>query len=386
VREVWAGRLSLLIALGVLLWGACAPTPAGPTGAPISNEPATAPLVVSQEPATAPVAARPGAPPDPVRIGFLGPIVSNAGIFFAVERGYFEEQGIAAELVPFDGGPRMVPSLATNELQVGAGSPGAGLFNALQRGVRSKVVADKASGPPGIMAAGLLVRKDLFDTGQLTRLEDLRGKTFGLVSFDSSLEHTLAYHLALVGMAPSDLNLVELPSADQPAAFGNRSIDAALSLEPLATLMTERELAVRLLDTAERHPNQQPSVIMYSEQFAEQRDPATRWVMAYLKGVRDYNDAFIAGINREDGVRVLEKVGVITDRAQFDRFGRIGLNPNGYVNRLYLQDLHDYFVRKGSIPNPVALDDLVDDTFVTGALARLGIYDSPLYRDAVWLR
>jgi hypothetical protein len=83
---------------------------------------------------------------------------------------------------------------------------------------------------------------------------------------------------------------------------------------------------------------------------------------------------------------VLEKVGVVTDRAQFDRFGRIGLNPNGYVNRRYLQELHDYFVRKGSIPHPVAIDDLVDHSFVTGAIARLGLYDSPLYRDAVWLR
>jgi NitT/TauT family transport system substrate-binding protein len=125
---------------------------------------------------------------------------------------------------------------------------------------------------------------------------------------------------------------------------------------------------------------------MYSEQFANQRDLATRWMVAYLRGLRDYNDAFVAGRGREEIVQILERAKVVTDRALLERFGLTGLNPNGYVNRQSLQEMHDYFVRKGTITQPVALDDLVDDSFVTGALARIGVYDSPLYRDAVWLR
>ena len=35
------------------------------------------------------------------------------------------------------------------ELQAGAGSASAGLYNAVARGIRIKVVADKASSPPG---------------------------------------------------------------------------------------------------------------------------------------------------------------------------------------------------------------------------------------------
>jgi NitT/TauT family transport system substrate-binding protein len=280
----------------------------------------------------------------------------------------------------------MVPALATNEIQVGAGSPGAGLFNALQRGIRSKVVADKASGPPGAVSSALMVRKDLAESGALTRLEDLQGKTFGLVNFDSSQEYTLVRHLALVGLTLADVNVVEMPIADQPAAFANRTLDAAWVIEPGATLLADRGLAARLLGAEERHPNQQSSVIMYSEQFAAQSDPATRWMAAYLQGVRDYNDAFVGGIGREEVIAVLQQAGIVTDRALLERSGRVGLNPNGYVNRQHLQELHDYLVRKGSITQPVPLDDLVDDQFVAGALARLGVYDSPIYRDPVWLR
>jgi hypothetical protein len=54
-----------------------------------------------------------------------------------------------------------------------------------------------------------------------------------------------------------------------------------------------------------------------------------------------------------------------------ERMGLTGLNPNGYVNRQSLQEMHDFFVRKGTITQPVPLDALVDDSFVTAALAQL---------------
>jgi NitT/TauT family transport system substrate-binding protein len=321
-----------------------------------------------------------------VKSGYIGTSVSNAGIFIAAERGYFEEQGLTTELVPFDGGVRMVPALATDEIQVGAGAAGAGLFNAVTRGVRNLVVADKGSGPPGAGWLAFLVRKDLYDSGAVTRLEDLRGKSVGVFSLDSTHEIELALHLAPLGMTLADLDVVEASIGDQPAGFANRRLDAAWNIEPMVAILSDRGLAVRLLGAEERRPNFQNATIMYSEQFATRRDPATRWMIAYLKGVRDYNDAFVKGQGREEVVRLLEKVGVVTDRGLLERMGLTGLNPNGYVNRQYLQELHDFFLRKGSITQPVALNDLVDDSFVTTALARLGPYDSPMFRDPVWSR
>jgi NitT/TauT family transport system substrate-binding protein len=307
-------------------------------------------------------------------------------MFIAAEKGYFEEQGLTADLFPFDAGTRMVPALATNEIQVGAGSAGSGLFNTVNRGIRNKVVADKGSNPPGAGWQAMIARKELYDSGALTRLEDLRGRTFGIFTFEASMEVTLVHHLGLAGLSLADVNVVEVGARDQPAAFANGTMDAAWAIEPSVALLTDRGLAVRLFGSEERDPNTQTSTIMFSEQFASQRDAATGWMTAYLKGLRDYNDAFVANKGREEVVRILEKVGVVTDRALLDKMGLTGLNPNGYVNRQSLQEMHDFFVRKGTITQPVPLDALVDDSFVTAALAKLGRYDSPLYRDAVWLR
>jgi NitT/TauT family transport system substrate-binding protein len=271
-------------------------------------------------------------------------------------------------------------------LLFGAGSAGSGLFNTVNRGIRNKVVADKGSNPPGAGWQAMIARKELYDSGALTRLEDLRGRTFGIFTFEASMEVTLVHHLGLAGLSLADVNVVEVGARDQPAAFANGTMDAAWAIEPSVALLTDRGLAVRLFGSEERDPNTQTSTIMFSEQFASQRDAATGWMTAYLKGLRDYNDAFVANKGREEVVRILEKVGVVTDRALLDKMGLTGLNPNGYVNRQSLQEMHDFFVRKGTITQPVPLDALVDDSFVTAALAKLGRYDSPLYRDAVWLR
>ena len=386
----WRALVAML-----LLVAACG-SPSAPASRPAASAPTTAPAA-SGGSGAAPAAAKPAAPTaesapaaqpraETVKIGYLGTNMSNAGIFIATDKGYFQEEGLTPDLYPFDAGTRMVPALATNEIQVGAGSAGSGLFNTVNRGIRNKVVADKGSGPPGAGWQAMIVRKDLYDSGALRRLEDLRGKTFGIFTFEASMEVVLAHHLGLVGMTLADLNVIEVPAPDQAAAFANGTMDAAWAIEPTVAILTDRNLAVRLFGSEERDPNAQTSTIMYSEQFANQRDPAVRWMSAYIKGLRDYNDAFVKGEGREEVVRILENAKVVTSRALLEKMGLTGLNPNGYVNRQSLQDMHDFFVRKGSITQPVPLDALVDDNFVTAALAKLGRYDSPLYKDPAWLR
>ena len=56
-----------------------------------------------------------------VKVG-SSPVLSSAGIFLALEKGYFKEEGIEVELVPFAGSSApMLPLLAKGELDVGGG-------------------------------------------------------------------------------------------------------------------------------------------------------------------------------------------------------------------------------------------------------------------------
>ena len=89
------------------------------------------------------------------------------------------------------------------------------------------------------------------------------------------------------------------------AAFANRAIDAAVQVEPTAAVAVNLGLAVKWREAAELSPGVQAAVVVYSPQFAEQPDVARRWMLAYLQGVRAYNDAFKRGIDREGIVAVL---------------------------------------------------------------------------------
>ena len=59
----------------------------------------------------------------------------------------------------------MIASLATNQIDVGGGSPSVGLYNAMARGVDVKMVADRASSAPGRNSWQLFLRKELADSG-----------------------------------------------------------------------------------------------------------------------------------------------------------------------------------------------------------------------------
>ncbi len=374
-------RLALGALLVLLVAGCAQPARVGaPAAAPATAAPTAGPSAVAPG-ATAPT------PLERVATGYLGKNMSNAGMFIAEQRGYFQQQGIEIDLIPFDVGTKMVPSLATNDIQVGGGSAGAGLFNSVSRNIHNKVVADKGSSPPGADWEQILFRKDLYDSGALRTAADLRGRTLAIVGFDASQEVLVTNHLLPeAGLTLDDVHLTEVRFPDMPAALLNRAVDSVVAIEPGATEMVRRGVAARGITSDTVNPNEQISTVMYSEQFAANADLATRWMIAYLKGLRDYNDAFVAGRDRDAVVEVLERVGVISDRALLDQYGLTGLNPNGYVNRRSLQEMHDFYLRKGSIAQAVPLDELVDDRFVTGALRALGSYDSPLYTDPAWQR
>ncbi len=111
------------------------------------------------------VAAAPSFAADKVTIGIVN-AVSDGGLFIAEAKGYFKEAGIEASFVEFDTGAKMVAPLGAGQLDVGGGAASAGLYNAVERGITIKMVADKATNVKGAPFQSFLVRKALVDSGQ----------------------------------------------------------------------------------------------------------------------------------------------------------------------------------------------------------------------------
>ena len=65
-----------------------------------------------------------------VKMGEL-PAISNAGLYLAMDKGYFQGKGITVDVERFASGGKMMAPLATGQIDVAIGAPSAGLFNAI---------------------------------------------------------------------------------------------------------------------------------------------------------------------------------------------------------------------------------------------------------------
>jgi NitT/TauT family transport system substrate-binding protein len=105
---------------------------------------------------------------------------SDAPIFIADKKGYFKQEGLDVKVTAFKSASDMVAPLGTGQLDAGAGSASAGLYNAVARGIKIRIVADKASSPPGYGATKIVVRKDHIDSGRYKEPKDLKGMKFAM--------------------------------------------------------------------------------------------------------------------------------------------------------------------------------------------------------------
>ncbi len=304
---------------------------------------------------------------------------SDAPIYIADKKGFFKEEGIDVKVTDFRSAADMVAPLGAGQLDAGAGSASAGLYNAVARGIKIKIVADKASSPPGYGATKILVRKDHVESGRYREVKDIKGMKFAMNAPGVSNTATLNALLKSVGLQYSDVETVEMPFPDHVAALKNKSVDASASVEPGPTIAIRNGFAVLVKGDDEIIPNHQIAVLLYSEEFAGKKaDAARRFMRAYLKGVRFYNGALangkMAGPNADEVIAILAASTPIKDPAIYRSITPTGMNPDGKVNMASLADDYAFYKSRGLIRDDVKLEQVVDHSFAEAAVKELGPY------------
>ncbi|HZR98993.1 MAG TPA: ABC transporter substrate-binding protein [Chloroflexota bacterium] len=372
----------VLVGLGVLLLVACG----GPAAAPKPSAPAAtsapAAAATSAPAAQAAASTRPAAPTQPpapatVQAGLMLS-ASDTGFYVGIEQGYFAEQGITVEITPIQSAATMLAPLAAGQIDVGGTTLTPGFMNAIARDVRIWAVADKGSTPPGFGYQGLVLRREAWDNGTIRSAADLRGKKVSVPSRGSGAQASLDKALRREGLTTDDVDITPLNFPDMEAGFAGGAIDGAIVIEPFLSSIVDHGVGHLYARNDEYYPNQQVAVVLYSNQFArEQTDVARRFMVGYLKGVRDFNDAWVKGdaAKREAVIAALVKHTPIKDRAVYDRVAMPGLNPNGTINRESLAADQEYFLSTGDQQQRVELSQVVDPQFADYAVQVLGRYE-----------
>jgi len=371
----WKGNV-VAIALLCVAALACAPRAATP-GQPASSAPGPStggqpPTAVAARPES--TAAAPGALTH-LEVGHF-PATHSAGLYIAQERGYFAEQGLEVDLTPFQSLPDAALLLNNGQMDVYGGGTGANLYNAVARGIGLKAVADKAHSEAGVKYKGFMARKDLWDSGEIHTIADLRGRPVSSLPSGGGIEYQMDKVLQTADLTTTDLNFKGLGVPEQLSALANKGVDAAFLFQPAMCTAEKRGLAVvipPLLDDVA--PGLQGGVINYAAQFMQEKPEAAKgFMVAYVQSLRDYNNAQRYGVDREQIIDIMEKYVKLPDRSYFEdcEWGR--LNPDGRIDRRWIEDEMEWSVKAGLLEHVVPVDQLVDDEYVDYALRVLGPY------------
>jgi NitT/TauT family transport system substrate-binding protein len=314
--------------------------------------------------------------PETVTMGTVSGSSADAAVFIAIEKGFFEQEGVKIELKPFNTGAQFVAPLGAGQLDAGSGGISGGLFNAVASGVGIKIVAAKSqTATPSYTQ--LLVRKQLVDSGRYKDLADLKGMKVAIPSLGIAPHLELALFLKKAGLTLKDVRIEQIGFAEMVPALKNGSVDAAIAIEPSATLAVREGGAKKVAGTDEVFPGEQSAALMFGDRFiADKPELAQKVMNGYLKGVRYFlsgqKGAMLVGERGREIADILVKHTNVKDPKLFMQIPLHTVPADAMPNREVLQRAVDFYREQNIIKSDVSLDDAIDTSFVEKAAKELG--------------
>jgi NitT/TauT family transport system substrate-binding protein len=304
-----------------------------------------------------------------VKVGMVKSI-SSVATLTAIEKGYFKELGIKVETEDLDTSANVIALLAQNQLQVVEGGISAGYFNALDKNLPITMVMDRVSSPLG---HHLMIRPDL--EGQITRLKDLKGKTIASNGQGSVSTYEVGKMLETDGLTIADVDIKVLPFNQMAIAFTNKAIDAAIVIPPFTSQFIDKGFAVSFKepdDLVKPWPLTIAVAMINTDWAKPKRDLLRNYFTAYLRGVRDYCQAYHGAANRAELIQRLIRTGTETREELLYKYPWPARDPNGRINVASLLDMQAWYRQNKFGGAQLPAERLADTSYADYAAAKLG--------------
>jgi NitT/TauT family transport system substrate-binding protein len=304
-----------------------------------------------------------------VKVGTVRSI-STVSILWAVEQGYFKEFGIKVVNENLDTASNSIALLAQNQLQIVEGGISAGYFNALEKNLPVTMVLDRVSSPLG---HNLMLRPDLKD--KITRLRDLKGKTIATNGHGAVSTYEVGKLLETEGLTINDADIKVIPFTQYSVAFANKAIDAAIVIPPFTAQLLDGGHAVAFKDPddlVKPYPLT-IAVSMINTDWAKANQQLLRnYYVAYLRGIRDYCQAYHGGAVRQAMIDLSIRTGTETRPELLHKYPWPARSPNGRINVASMLDMQAWFVKSKMSSGELPAERLLDTSYVDYAVQKLG--------------
>lgn len=338
------GALLPLILIGALAAG-CGPVAPGPSAVPTH-----------------------AGPPERVVVGHSR-FLNFAGLYAAIDHGYMRQQGIEVDLRVVMSGSEAAKLLAHGQLDVAAIGLAARTFNAINRGDDLRIVASAGiwgeTHDTMILGQGDKVRR-----GEIANLAGLRGRKVAVNGGPGSVSaYLLELALSSVGLSVRDIQIVNVPTVDIPAALRGGLVDGAVAGVPYARQATVEGWGAPLLRNFA--PGNATAAYVYASRFMQEHPAlAARFMIALMQGTRAIqgpaytSDRNVAIWSRYTGIpaetiRAAEPLRFPPDLS----IARESIIRQERVHRELGYTDYD---------TPIPIERMIDESFARQAAARLG--------------
>jgi len=203
----------------------------------------------------------------PVKVGAI-PIVDVAPLHLGVAKGFFKQQGLDVEIINSTGGSAVVPGVVSGQLDFAFANV-VSMIVARSQGIELKALAEgnSSTGKQGDDFCGLVVAAN----SPIRSARSLSGRTVAVNNLKNISETSVRASIRKAGGDPSNVNFVELPFPEMPAAVAAHRVDAALVVEPFLTLSKDQGAHVIASSFVDAAPNLTVATYFTSQQTIDER-------------------------------------------------------------------------------------------------------------------
>jgi NitT/TauT family transport system substrate-binding protein len=200
--------------------------------------------------------------------------------------------------------------------------------------------------------------------------KDLRGKRVAIPSRFAVDFLFLRRMLAKEGMTPRDVEIVEMPPPDMPAALYAKAVHAYCTGEPFGAAAQRAGYARPLSMTRDEWRKYICCVLTVREELIQERRPLVQDLVNYVLGAGLWLDQQQA--NRDKAVKIAAGRKFFNQDPNIIKF--VMENPTDRVTygdltmvRAEFEELMQLSIEAGTLKRPVAYEKYVDESFAKGA-------------------
>lgn len=302
-----------------------------------------------------------------IEVGYM-PIMAVSQLFVMEGEGWDKAAGLSLKKTRFSDGPAIVQALASGKLDVVYFGIGPAMV-AKANGIDIRVVASNVMEQTALIARGDLA-KYMEGTDAKTAVAKFtaeKGHKPKIASLPKgSVPDTVLRYWLLknAGLTENDVEILGMGASRVQQALLAGSVDAASILEPVLTIVLDRDATARVIVYGSEMLQDQPGAVMAVRSDFIKKHPD---VVQKLVELHTQATAVIVDDPKRAAKHVHAAIGrglipiQLLERAIVSPYAKYSANPHSIIAST--KAMHDFQAEIGALRKPVPLDQLFDTTY-----------------------